>query len=77
MATSSGGNMAGVTMPSEVRKEPKPIPILSACISRPTAVRFTAPEMTASAPTSFIRKIMNMVNTTAIEIPKDLTKPVP
>src|SRR4030042_1189648 len=72
---SKGGNRAGVTTPSEVRKDPNPMPTYKARTSSPTTCCLMTFETILNAPTSFIMKIINMVAATEIEIPKLFKKP--
>jgi hypothetical protein len=75
IATSRGGNSAGVTTPSELRKEPKPTPMYRARISSPTTCCLMTFETVSKAPASLIRKTSNIVAETEIEMPKLFTKP--
>lgn len=71
-----GGNIAGVTIPNDVHKEPNPIPIKRVCSSLFLAIPFTYSRIFSNAPVSFIKNIRNIVKTTARDIPNALTIPV-
>jgi hypothetical protein len=75
IATSKGGNNAGVTTPSELRKDPKPTPMYRARISSPTTCCLMTFETVSNAPASLMRKISSIVAETDIEMPKLFTKP--
>jgi hypothetical protein len=71
-----GGNMAGVTMPREVERDPNPIPKKRVCSILSFAIPLTYSIKVLKAEVSLIRKIRNIVQMTASVIPKALIKPM-